>query len=311
MTIAPPVHDHFVKFYDGEHDFVEGVGPFLVDGFRNGDMAVVIATEQHRRLIAEYLVDAGVPVQQCEDSGTYVALDAAAVLRSFMVNGMPDRAKFRDAIVPFANAASAKRKSLCAFGEMVGILWKSGNVKGAVRLEQLWNEVVDGYGISLYCAYSAKMLGDTADIAGTAEMCATHSHVIAPAHYMKNVMADAPSDTVSKSFLPTPEALAAARWFVLSTLQAWEHSAFSVGAVSVATAHLVTSVLHNNLQPFRITLRREIHGVRVEVEHPADFVHDESLNHEAYIELVYRLASDWGNDSRPDTKVVWATFAAA
>jgi hypothetical protein len=309
VTIAPPVHDHFVKFYDGEHDFVEGVGPFLAEGLRGGEMTVVIATEQHRRLIAEYLRDAGIPVDLVEDRGDYVALDAAAVLRSFMVNGTPDRNRFRDAIVPFANAASAKRQSLRAFGEMVGLLWKAGNVKGAVRLERLWNEVVDGYGLTLYCAYSARMLGDTADIAATAEMCATHNHLISPAHYDDAPAASAPSGQVSKSFLPTPEALAAARWFVLSTLQAWEHSAFSVGAVSVATAHLVTSVLHNNLQPFRITLRREIHGVRVELEHPADFV-DGDAGNEAYAELVHRLATEWGTNTKADTNVVWATFAA-
>ena len=318
VTIAPAVHDHYVKFYDGERDFVESVGPFLAEGLRKSEMTVVIATEQHRRLLAEYLRDAGLPIDAFEDRGMYVALDAAAVLRSFMVDRMPDRTKFREAIVPFANSASAQHRSLYAFGEMVGILWKSGNVRGAVRLEQLWNEIVDNYGISLYCAYSARMLGDTTDIVATADMCATHSHVIAPAHYSAAPSPELPSDEVSKSFLPTPEAavmqilgprMPAARWFVLSTLQSWEHSAFSVGAVSVATAHLVTSVLHDNLQPFRITLRREIHGVRVEIEHPADFVDGESRN-EAYAELVHRLAKDWGNDTKADTKVVWATFAA-
>lgn len=311
VTVLHEVHDHYVKFYDGEHDFVESVGPFLADGLKDGEMAVVIATEQHRRLLAEYLRDRGLPVDLLEDSGLYVALDAAAVLRSFMVDGMPAREKFREAVVPFANAASAKGRALRAFGEMVGILWKSGNVRGAVRLEQLWNEVVDGYGIALYCAYSARMLGDTADLRATEEMCATHSHLIAPANFEKSPVTDTPTDTVSRSFLPTHEALGAARFFVLSTLQAWEHSAFSVGAVSVATAHLVTSVLHNNLRPFRITLRREIHGVRVEIEHPADMTYDEKAS-ELNAALVYRLATEWGADTRSDTdtKVVWATFAA-
>lgn len=306
---TPAVHDHFVKFYDGERDLVEGVGPFLVEGLRNAEMAVVIATEQHRRLIGEYLRDAGLPMGQLEDDGLYVALDAAAVMRSFMVDGMPVREKFREAVVPFALAAAAKNHPLRAFGEMVGILWKSGNVKGAVRLEQLWNEVVDAHGLSLYCAYSARMIAETADLRATREMCQTHSHVIAPAHYTQQFFSDSPSDQVSKSFLPTPEALTAARWFVLSTLQAWEHSAFSIGAVSVATAQLVSNVLHNNLRPFRVTLRREIRGVRVEIEHPTDVADDESWN-SVHAALVRRVAEEWGSSTTTDTKTVWATFAA-
>lgn len=309
MTVLPEVHDHYVKFYDGEHDFLDSVGPYLEGGLRDGEMVVIIATEQHRRLIAEYLRDTGQAVDVLEDKGVYVALDAAAVLRSFMVDGMPVREKFRESIVPFALAASAKHRPLRAFGEMVGILWKSGNVKAAVRLEQLWNEIVDLYGFSLYCAYSARMIGDTVDLKAAREMCATHNHLVAPAHYQKGFFADPHEDTVARSFLPTPDALAAARWFVLSTLQAWEHSAFSIGAVSVATAQLVTAVLHNNLRPFRVTLRRQIHGVRVEVEHPVDTSDDESVN-EPQVALVHRLATDWGAGTSDDTKVVWATFAA-
>lgn len=309
MVATASHHGHYVKFYDGEHDLVEGVGPFLREGLVAGEMAVVIGTEQHRRLFAEYLRDAGIPVDVFEDKGIYVALDAAAVLRSFMVDGTPDRAKFREAIVPFALAAASKHRPLRAFGEMVGILWKAGNVRGAVRLEQLWNEVIDQHGLSLYCAYSARMLADSTDLVGTSDMCGTHSHVIPPAHYKTHSQYDAPADFVSQSFLPTPEALAAARWLVLSTLQAWEHSAFSVGAVSVATTQLVTTVLHNNLRPFRITLRREIHGVRLELEHPADSFDDESAN-ESQAALVHRLAKDWGSATNSDTKIVWATFAA-
>ncbi len=312
VSVLPAVHDHYVKFYDGEHDLVDGVGPFLFEGLRHGEMAVVIATEQHRRLFAEYLCDAGLPIDSLEDDGLYVSLDAAAVLRSFMIDGMPERDKFRDAVVPFVLAASAKHRPLRAFGEMVGILWKAGNVRGAVRLEELWNEVVDSYGFTLYCAYSAPMIAETRDLRATAAMCHTHSNVIPPAHYAKNYDVDSPADQVTKSFLPTPESLAAARWFVLSTLQAWDHNASSVGAVSVATAHLVTQVLHNNLQPFRITLRRGIHSVRVEVEHPADEADaaDDAQASAVQADLVHRLAKEWGAATTTDTKVVWATFAA-
>lgn len=309
MTVVTEVHDHFVKFYDGEHDLVEGVGPFLREGLKRGEMEVVIATEQHRRLFAEYLRDEGVPVDVLEDQGLYVALDAAAVLRSFMLDGMPDREKFKEAIVPFVLSAAAKHRPLRAFGEMVGILWKAGNVKGAVRLEQLWNELIDAHGLTLYCAYSARMFADASDLAATEAMCHTHHHVIPPRHYGEEHNFEPRADCITRSFLPTPDALAAARWLVLSTLQAWEHSAFSVGAVSVATAQLVTSVLHNNLRPFRVTLRREIHGVRVEIEHPSDAVDDETAN-VPQVALVHRLAKEWGADTLSDTKVVWATFAA-
>ena len=59
------------------------------------------------------------------------------------------------------------------FGEMVDLLWRS-NQPAAIRLEQLWNDLIEGSDLSLFCAYSTSHVHDTFPEA----LRAPHSHII-------------------------------------------------------------------------------------------------------------------------------------
>lgn len=53
---------------------------------------------------------------------------------------------------------------MCAFGEMVSLLWTQGREEAAVSLEQLWNRPLGHEPLSLLHAYPAAEL-DEADVA--------------------------------------------------------------------------------------------------------------------------------------------------
>jgi signal transduction histidine kinase len=65
-----------------------------------------------------------------------------------------------------------------AYGEMVDILWRDGNTRAAVHLEQLWNEASERHAFVLFCAYSMGHFYRASDAVSCLEVCRAHSHVL-------------------------------------------------------------------------------------------------------------------------------------
>jgi PAS domain S-box-containing protein len=109
-------------------------------------------------------------------------LDASETLAHFMLDGMPDAAKFEALMDNVVNRARPRAKSdrpcIVAFGEMVALLWSEGKHNAAIRLEQLWNDFAKTHSLALRCAYP--MTGFSEHTHGEAFMkiCAEHSEVI-------------------------------------------------------------------------------------------------------------------------------------
>lgn len=51
------------------------------------------------------------------------------------------------------------RSRVRAFGEMVALLWAEGNHGGAIRLEELWNDLQNSHSFALFCAYPMNGFG--------------------------------------------------------------------------------------------------------------------------------------------------------
>jgi len=89
--------------------------------------------------------------------GDYVAIDAAEPLSGFIVNDVPDRDRFfkvvGDVVERVANGAKSKRCRISACGEIAPTLWAQGKEDAAVRVEQLWDEIVRRYDLDTLCAY--------------------------------------------------------------------------------------------------------------------------------------------------------------
>jgi hypothetical protein len=53
------------------------------------------------------------------------------------------------------NARHANRR-ISVFGEMVALLWNGEKPEAAIRLEQLWNGLIQKYQFALLCGYPIK-----------------------------------------------------------------------------------------------------------------------------------------------------------
>ena len=172
--------DHTLQFYQDDAFFIDGLSRFIGSAIVAGESAVVIAPQNHRNALSRILQSRGLDVSSAIDQGRYIALDAAGTLAKFMRGDWPDPELFKETIRPvLARAAMAAQHGLIsAFGEMVAVLCAQGNDEAAVRLEQLWNEVAEGYSLSCLCAYP--MSGFDREYHGDAlsRICAEHSHVI-------------------------------------------------------------------------------------------------------------------------------------
>lgn len=173
----PQTIDHFVLFYDGEPFLFDSVSDFIAPALNAGDHAIVIATPRHRARIDERLRAAGVDPSAAARDGRYVARDAAATLSRFMVDGMPERARFEAVVGELLDAAGAGRE-VRVFGEMVALLVAAGNPEAALSLEALWNDLRERYTFALLCAYPMNQFGGDELSSLLADMCGLHSSVI-------------------------------------------------------------------------------------------------------------------------------------
>ncbi len=239
-------NEHVVNFYDSDNDLVLAVGRYIADGLALDDIVVVIATRAHRHALRGWLQRHEVDVSAKTLDGSYVALDAADTLAAFMVDGHPDKERFALAIEPYMREAACDGRDLRAFGEMVAVLWDEGNVTGAVELEALWNELAERHTFSLYCAYPATSLAGSAELQAAANVCSHHSAVISPASYVFRGADETGlrNREWSETFLPTAEAVGAARRFVARALLSWGCDDLIADTTVIVSELATNAVLH-------------------------------------------------------------------
>src|ERR1051325_4453393 len=90
--------NHIVQFYEDAGFLAKTVADFVGAGFAADQPAIIIATPEHREAIVDRLSRHGVDVLASRQSGILTLLDAAETLDQFLVNGMPDRDRFRKTI---------------------------------------------------------------------------------------------------------------------------------------------------------------------------------------------------------------------
>ena len=175
---APRLSGHSVQFYEEDSYLLNEVGRYVGAALGSGDSAIVIATPPHRDGLMNRLGDQGIDWRLATQQGRFLSLDAGECLAHFMVAGEPDPTLFRNAIGALIDQVSRLGNRVAAFGEMVALLWESGNQRAALLLEQLWNELARTHSFQLHCAYPMHLFADIQDQRAIAQVCAEHSHIV-------------------------------------------------------------------------------------------------------------------------------------
>jgi PAS domain S-box-containing protein len=144
-----------------------------------------VLTPPHRDLLLERLAADGLDVGGLQDEGQLLVRDAATLLGSITRDGMPDGTLFATKVGEvIERARSGGTRKVRVFGEMVNLLWRS-NTPAAIRLEELWNDLIARSELSLFCAYSTSDGSERFPEV----LRAAHSHIIPSA--MAETSADA------------------------------------------------------------------------------------------------------------------------
>jgi signal transduction histidine kinase len=169
--------DHTVQFYESDAYLVQSLRRFFGPALRDGETAIVVASEPHRRELSRILTTDGIDVEELTRSGRYVSHDAGTLLGAFMRDGMPDRERFASVIGDIVAPAFAAGTRVRIYGEMVSILWSRGRTDATLRLEELWTDLQERYPFALCCGYPMSNFSGRAMEMSFAEVCSHHSHV--------------------------------------------------------------------------------------------------------------------------------------
>jgi hypothetical protein len=178
-TLEP--HGHFVQFYEANEPLLNrNVGRFLWDGLLRGDALLVIATAERRESLSRHLGRLGADIPALGARRQLAFLDARDLLGTFMVNGSPDWHLFHAAITQALDGlhSRADDAGVCAYGEMVGVLWQAGQYDAALLVEDYWNKLLHGSGITLFCGYPIDVFAKEFHSERLRAVRCAHTHLI-------------------------------------------------------------------------------------------------------------------------------------
>ena len=174
--------EHFVQLYGTDDQLLtRNVSRYLAEGLRRGDGLVLIATREHAHAIVRQLTEGFPDLSQALRDGRLAILDARATLDRCMVDGQPDRDRFRSVVGRVLQEVRVRSPSgkLRAFGEMVGLLWVDGQQSAATRVEEYWNELLTGSSASLFCAYPIDIFDSGSQKSGLDAVLCAHTYMYA------------------------------------------------------------------------------------------------------------------------------------
>ena len=174
-------HRHEVQFYSDEALLLDTFARFIAEALRSGRAAIVVITESRSDGLVSRLKAQGLDVDAATQQGTYIRLDVNKTFSTFMVNDMPDSARFFPVvgglIEAAAKAARQPHHGVVVCGEGTSVLWAEGKADAAIRVEQLWDEVGKTLGVDILCGYALSNFHGEKDEHGFQSICAEHSAV--------------------------------------------------------------------------------------------------------------------------------------
>lgn len=287
--------DHLVLFYDELRVLVETVAAFVDEGLTADEAIILVMTPPHFDAVRSELFARGHDVDAARTSGQLRLLDASDTLATFDRNGhlLPER--FVEVVGGVVGDAIETGRTVRAFGEMVALLWQAGRPAAAIELETMWCQLRGILDFSLLCAYPSVVLAHEhhEEING---ICATHSEVIVnPRRDTQRLQAFPAQNSSPRE----------ARDFVASYLGNVENPAAVDKALLIVSELATNAVLHART-PFVVEVRDAGDVIWVAVR-DGDVAKPEPGRG---LELVEAASREWGVDSAPAGKVIWAEIAA-
>jgi hypothetical protein len=170
----PRPSEHIIYSYTRDTELTDALTLFAKVGLMRGEAIILVVTAKHADLMRQRLEQEGYEVAELLESRQLVIADAEEVLATFFL----DEQRFKVGIESLIDKARAGcgTQPVRVFDEMVDLIWIS-NLQATLRLEELGNEAIKSYSVTMLCAYS---LGHGRPTFLPAPILACHSRVLSP-----------------------------------------------------------------------------------------------------------------------------------
>lgn len=287
--------EHVVHFYRDDAELAHTAGTHLLNAVRDGAAAIVIATAPHLCAFRGELLAAGIDVED----GSLTLLDAHDTLAEIKRPEGISRAAFQRVVGTVVRRGGEDGRPLHAYGEMVDLLWRAGDVPSAIELEGLWNELIAELQFSLLCAYHSEAVEGPEHEHALRQVCQLHSAVSS-------------ANERSRRFEPAATAPWAARGFLDETLQRWGRNGTVAEDARLVLSELVTNAVVHARSPLSVAIRSRASGLRLSVSDdsmmpptPRSTASDAAAGGYGLM-MIGALAREWGVNVTARGKTVWA-----
>lgn len=174
----PAPGEHVVQMYRDPGVLVDVVARYCQQGLVRGEAVIVIATRAHRAAFARRLTILGVDLPACLRRFQYLDLDADECLRAFRIDGAPNPERFVAVITSHLQSVRrAGHDRIRLYGEMVEVLRPTA-FAAAMRVEELWHELLERERQPLLCAYQIDPLDRQDGPILVPAIARRHSHLV-------------------------------------------------------------------------------------------------------------------------------------
>jgi hypothetical protein len=178
---ATHAHRHGVVFHEEDNKFLsEAILDFCSRALHARDPLLVIATRHHLDQLQTTLRARGLDWDAACAEGRAAGHEAEELMGRFCSPTGPDPFRFRsvmeELLAPWADLD--EDHTIRAFGEMVDVLCRKGDLDQAAQLEQMWNDLARSHRFTLLCAYSMGNLYREVNGSAYRRIIDAHDHVL-------------------------------------------------------------------------------------------------------------------------------------
>jgi len=183
--IAPS--DHVVQIYEKDGDLLDLLENYVSGGIKANASIIIIATKAHLEVLDARLQTDGLNISELQAAYQYIRLEVSSCLSQFMEHNIPNETLFTEFVSGITAKARQGGREIRVFGEMVAVLWASGNTEATILLEKFWNKFCKIQSLCLFCAYPKSSLIQSPS-SSVMDICCSHTKMVTGKNNSKTEM---------------------------------------------------------------------------------------------------------------------------
>lgn len=168
--------NHQIEFYQSEQLLYRSVMKFVMEGLKNAEAVIVVSSNSHEQALKLALERQIHSNKLSLENGQLTFINADEFLSKMSVKNSINAAYFHSVLGESVKQARARFGSVRAYGEMVDLLWKRGDIEATIQLENEWAVLLSHHPLTLLCGYHLEDFEKVDHSHPMLEICKMHSH---------------------------------------------------------------------------------------------------------------------------------------